>query len=665
MNTYLTSLITAFLLLCFVYDLAAQTPGRDPAQEMPIVEQLRNISPKSVDNFIAATELMDNGQFAEAEKLYAKILSEAPDFEPALRRQGYTYIALGRRAEGLELTKKALDKNRSVENLVGRASSLLTSNDPNFRPSFNETSEAMALAREAWQKSGETDEDAGGILAEILLQTDQNTEFEKLVPKLTATFPNSAMAAYYNAIYLGNRGDFDGAEGELKRSVSLGATAEFTHPLFAAIEKARDEAYFGFGRYIFVVRWTGYLIVAWIIGLVAIFFIGRTLSTKTLKAIENSDPNDIKGVEHAGLRRTYRKIIATAGVYYYVSQPFVIILIIGAIVFATLFFLWVGLIPIKLLAIFAIGAIVSIFYILKSLGTRVKAEDPGRALHESEAPGLWKLVRDVASTLDTRPVDEIRITPGTDLAVYERGGFRAKLSDKAERVLILGVAVLNDFQQNSFRAVLAHEYGHFSNRDTAGGEIALRVNTDIIRTAEASVGSGNATYYNVGFHFLRLFHFLFRRITHGATRLQEVLADRVAAYHFGTEAFEGGLTHVIRREVTFQKTAEREINSAMTASRPFANLYKLEVSDDSERDEIELKYNEFLSQPTTEDDTHPAPADRFRYISGIRSREHDKLDGQVLSLFVDSEAIFAEMNKLIEGSSRPTYDTSASSTLGI
>jgi Zn-dependent protease with chaperone function len=32
---------------------------------------------------------------------------------------------------------------------------------------------------------------------------------------------------------------------------------------------------------------------------------------------------------------------------------------------------------------------------------------------------------------------------------------------------------------DAFRAVLAHEYGHFTNRDTAGGEIALRVNRDM------------------------------------------------------------------------------------------------------------------------------------------------------------------------------------------
>jgi len=193
----------------------------------------------------------------------------------------------------------------------------------------------------------------------------------------------------------------------------------------------------------------------------------------------------------------------------------------------------------------------------------------------------------------------------------------------------------------------------------------MRVNIDIMRTAEAMVESGNATIYNLGFQFLRLFHFLFRRITHGATRLQEVLADRVAAFYFGADAVREGLTHVIRSEVTFQTTADREINSAMSANRAFENLYTLEVTEETEKQEIEKQYEEIFARPTTEDDTHPSPNDRFRFISGVKSREHQKLDGPVWALFEDKDAILNEMHKLIEGSLRPSYDTSSSSTLGI
>jgi len=185
----------ACLSFIFVPGAYPQTRTRTPERETPVIEELRKISPNSVDAFIAATESMDNGSVEEAERLFNEVLKKAPDFEPALRRLGYTYVALGRRDEGLVLTKKAIDKNRSVDNLVARASTLITSNDPNFKPSFNETSEATLLATEAWKKSGETDEGAGSLLADLLLQSQQIAEAAKLATKLKSTFPDRPSSA--------------------------------------------------------------------------------------------------------------------------------------------------------------------------------------------------------------------------------------------------------------------------------------------------------------------------------------------------------------------------------------------------------------------------------------------------------------------------------------
>ena len=55
----------------------------------------------------------------------------------------------------------------------------------------------------------------------------------------------------------------------------------------------------------------------------------------------------------------------------------------------------------------------------------------------------------------------------------------AKVRDKAKRVLILGTQAIDKMDQAAFRAVLAHEYGHFQNRDTAGGDISMRVNASM------------------------------------------------------------------------------------------------------------------------------------------------------------------------------------------
>src|SRR5438132_8699795 len=118
----------------------------------------------------------------------------------------------------------------------------------------------------------------------------------------------------------------------------------------------------------------------------------------------------------------------------------------GAIIYAVMLG---GTIPIRPVLVLGIGALVTVYQMIRSLFMRQEVEDPGRALLEKEAPGLWALSKDVATTVGTRAVTEIRVMPGTEVAVYERGSFRERMQDKAERILLIGVGVLNDFNQNA------------------------------------------------------------------------------------------------------------------------------------------------------------------------------------------------------------------------
>jgi Zn-dependent protease with chaperone function len=635
------------LLISFVFSVSAfaQMKPRDMAKEEKYWQQLQQSAPKSVETFKAATVALDNKNYQEAVKLYGEVLKQSPSCEAALRRSGYALIATGNRSEGLKMTERAVSLNRSPDNLIGFAAALTNPGTENRQPTKAEIEQAFFLSKEALQKDTENDSDYAAMTAQLALEMGDINEFHKVLSLMKQKYPGQAATHYFNGIDFANNGDFDAAVKEIKQSEALGMPPEATSNLLTAIETAKGEQYFGLGNYFY---YGLYLVGAWVLGLAVLFIAGKILSAKTLKSIENSDPNDITGGGQAGLRGVYKKIITVAGIYYYLSQPIVMLLVIVAAGGITLFFFWVGTIPIKLVVILGFVALATIFYMVKSLLVRTKAEDPGRVLTENEAPGLWALARDVAQTIDTRPVDEIRLTHGAEVAVYERGGISAKMQDKAERILIVGVAALNGFSQNAFRAVLAHEYGHFSNRDTAGGDIAMRVNNDIVRLAESMVLSGTATMYNIAFHFLRFYHFLFRRITHGASRLQEILADRVAVHAYGADAFREGLTHVIRRDIEFNLVAHKEINEAFSSQRALQNLYEMSELDDSIKKDLEQQYNENISRPTTDDDTHPSPEDRFKWASQIKSRECAPISGMVWDLFKDKAALTQEMNSLLE-----------------
>ena len=159
------------------------------------------------------------------------------------------------------------------------------------------------------------------------------------------------------------------------------------------------------------------------------------------------------------------------------------------------------------------------------------------------------------------------------------------------------------------------------------------------------VMSGQAVMWNVAFHFLRVYHFIFRRISHGATRLQEVLADRVAASKYGAKAFEDGLTHIVRKSAEFNFLATREINESAASQRVLQNIYELTIAENAD---IEQEAERALNRETSEDDTHPSPIDRFRFTSRIVSQSEPPLSGMVWDLFKNREGLTTEMTSLIQ-----------------
>jgi hypothetical protein len=74
-------------------------------------------------------------------------------------------------------------------------------------------------------------------------------------------------------------------------------------------------------------------------------------------------------------------------------------------------------------------------------------------------------------------------------------------------------------------------------------------------------------------------------------------------------------------------------------------VYALELP---RTDDVEHLVEEALARPATEDDTHPAPLDRFRLISRVASTVQSVETALVWDLFADREALTREMTATIE-----------------
>jgi Zn-dependent protease with chaperone function len=623
--------------------LPAETPVRNMEKERRIEEQLRAVAPAAVETFRQATKAMDGQQDQEAIRLYQGVLRQAADFSAALRRLGMLLAKSPRYDEALVLVEAAVRNERSPENLSALADVLAFPGGAKA-PDQDATrvarlTRALALAKEANEAyRGLDDPSYLALVAQIALLARQDTDFREATKVLIQKYPDSMLTHYFHAILAAMDEDWAAADNEIRRAGQRGLPAE-------EVNRFLDS---GVGANARIHRWKYYaiyVVFGWLAGLVLLFAAGKAMSASTLRSIERTDPNAAVSTGELSLRKYYRSLIQFAGFYYYFSLPFVMFLVIGGAGMIIYGFVLLGHIPIKLVAIIVIGALVTVYKMVQSLFIRIKADDPGRSLKSEEALPLWEMTREAASGVGTRPVDDIRVTPGTEMAVYERGSFRERSADRGRRVLVMGVGLLNGFSQNSLRAVLAHEYGHLSHRDTAGGDVALRVDQDMMKFANAMVEAGQAVWWNIAFQFLRVYHFLFRRITYGATRLQEILADRVAARIYGPQAFEQGLRHVVRRQIEFTFLANNEVNAAIQYRRALQNLYSLESKDEATVDEAVAKA---IERKTTEDDTHPSPADRFRLVARVVCQTPPTGSVMAWELFANREALTSEMHAQIE-----------------
>lgn len=201
----------------------------------------------------------------------------------------------------------------------------------------------------------------------------------------------------------------------------------------------------------------------------------------------------------------------------------------------------------------------------------------------------------------------------------------------AERCLILGIGSLEGMTRIQLSAILAHEYGHFAHKDTAGGNMALQVSISMQEAAMGLIMNNLNKWYNPAWIFINSFHRIFLRVTHGASRLQEILADRYAAMSYGAKAFAEGLAHVVKQGIEFGFTADEEIGKAIKENRQPANLYSLSapISGDT-RKELDEQIEQALNHPLSAYDSHPPPKKRIEWVNNINV--------QVTDIVTDSSA---------------------------
>ncbi len=356
----------------------------------------------------------------------------------------------------------------------------------------------------------------------------------------------------------------------------------------------------------FLPRFAAAVVLAYAVVIV----VGNALNRAALAAMAR-EPGAVSSGTDVRNRTLYRAIVWLASLLFYLSLPLVVVVTFGVIAALWAGFVYLHVGPFRYLALLGVGGLFTVFAMLHALFASRDPSLPGVPLVLADHPRFAARLQDVARRLETRGPDEVRLVGGVELAVTETGGRLALLFGRSRRVLLLGVGLLDGLSAASFDALLAHELGHFAHEDTAGGHLALGVRVTIRELVEGLVHSGVATNVNPAWLFLQWYCRTFVRITQGASRLQEVLADRSALHAYGTRAFVDGFRHFLRQKIAFGMALDVVVERALREDEPVPNLYAATRAVTVDPELVEARLGQVLAEETEEFASHPAPKERI------------------------------------------------------
>ncbi len=167
----------------------------------------------------------------------------------------------------------------------------------------------------------------------------------------------------------------------------------------------------------------------------------------------------------------------------------------------------------------------------------------GPRLQACHHPRLFAEIERLAMALNEPLPQDVYLIPDANAWVAQRGGL---VGFGSRRTMGLGLSLLQILTVHQFRAVLAHEFGHYYGGDTRLGPWVYKTRAAMVRTllglsqppavmkALMSFGVARLAYYLVT-RVLVAYWNLFLRTTQLVSRRQEYRADELACYVAGSQ----------------------------------------------------------------------------------------------------------------------------------
>lgn len=269
--------------------------------------------------------------------------------------------------------------------------------------------------------------------------------------------------------------------------------------------------------------------------------------------------------------------------------------------------------------IMSIGLMVVIFLVKFIFSVKKHDESGTVQITENEQPVLFNFIRQLTTDTQTQFPKKIVLSPEVNASVYYNDSFWSMIFP-VKKNLQVGLGLVNSLTLSEFKAVMAHEFGHFSQRSMKLGSFVYNVNKAIY----------NMLYENKDFNsflsqwgslhiaiwifvwltaqLLQAIQFILRQMYGfinknymGLSREMEFHADAVAASVSGSNNLITALRKIEVTDACYQSVLQKA-DDWLAENYRFENLYH-------NHDEVMIKYAALNKLPL--ENSSPVPDERF------------------------------------------------------
>lgn len=127
------------------------------------------------------------------------------------------------------------------------------------------------------------------------------------------------------------------------------------------------------------------------------------------------------------------------------------------------------------IGIISTGAMVLIFVLKFIFKKSEKVQEGNHQIDRNQEPKLFALIDEVAQEVGTSKPKKVFLSHDVNASVFYNSSFWSMFLPTKKNLLI-GVGLLNTLNRGEFKAVLAHEFGHFSQKSMKVGSFVYHVN---------------------------------------------------------------------------------------------------------------------------------------------------------------------------------------------